>query len=349
MATPKHGRFVSQEKSLLISEAFTGCSVGCGYCFRAEKEENEAERAISDEELVELLFNSRFFLRDKSPLSVNCNYTDPFLPETIESTFRILELLEAEGLRNIVSLITKSPLSDEDIARLESFENLDLELCVSYSAMPKKIEPVGDRHRIDLLNRLGESQLRTLLFYRPLAVGWNTSSRYVRRVLSVAKESDVDVIMVGGLLLTESLRRILRQRTGLPPPTYRIADRKKYLPDDVRQRIVGVYGELGLDIPMIRRTSCGRSVIRGMQDYNGHWAEPDKNCWPTCPYSQREVCASKKAPTQEEVRSLLGRIDKGDMRFDINPEKTVTLYEEVGRQETNFLRSNLGVMVKTGK
>jgi len=323
---------ISQEKSLLTAEAFEGCNLGCVYCFRAKKDITQPTRTASDEELVARLLESPFFLKDRSPVSINCNFIDPFLPQTKDSTFHILEMLEARGLRNIVSLITKSSISNEEIRRLERLRNLNLEVCVSYSDMPREIEPVGNDGRIDFLMRLRDSRLKTLLFYRPLVVGWNTGDRNIRKALGVAKKARVDVIMVGGLLLAESIREYI-QRRGFQVPEYQTEDKKKYLPGELRDKIFAVYRELGISIPMVRRTSCGRSVIRGIPDYNGHWIAPDKNCWPTCPSKQREICAAAKAPYQQDVRD----------------NKTVTVWGDFSRHEKNFLRSNLGVVVDAVK
>jgi len=338
--------FVSQEKSLLKAEAFTGCSLGCGYCFRKEGEETIPKRKIDDEELVELLLQHKYFLRDRSPLSVNSDYIDPFLPQTKESTFRILEILAAEELKNLVSLITKSPLSENDIRRLESFHGLDIEVCVSYSEMPSTVEPIGNERRIETLYQLGQSRLKSLHFYRPIVVGFNDSEECIGQVLKVSKEAGIDAVMVGGLRLSDKLRRLFRARTGLPVPECRAPDRKKYLPQYLKETLFRTYEKVGLQIPMVRRTSCGRSVIRGIPDYNGHWIEPDKNCWPTCPTRQRKICADAIAPTVDDVAFLLDRIET-NVGFELNLDKTVTFYSGFNRQDTNFLRQNLGVMIYT--
>ncbi len=333
-------------KSLLSIQTYKGCYIGCAYCFRKEKSETKPRRVISDEELFKSLLRHPLFVRNGSFLSINSSDTDPFLEEVVNSTFNLLDMMEKKGLRNRVSLVTKKGTSDENIARLGKYRNIDLDLCITYSDMPREIEHYSNEARIDFLLRLKDSGINHLVFYRPIAVGWNDSRESIRKVLSVAQRSGTQGIVVGGLMLSRSIRQLILDN-GLDVPYRETEDIKKYLPGKFIEDLFSVYDELGLDIPLFRRTSCGRSFLRGIPDYNGHFSHPEVNCWTTCPPYQKRVCADKKAPKPEEIIALLSLMNAKEVAFDINTDRTVDFYRDFSFGETSLLRTNLGVAVRT--
>jgi len=211
--------------------------------------------------------------------------------------------------------------------------------------MPKEVEPIGNEHRIDFLHRLGKSNLRTILFYRPLIAGYNTSEEQMKKVLTVAKDANVDAIVIGAVMWSNSITQLFEERVGPTPINDHQNYRKKILMPEYKRRLIEFYMELGLTMPMVRRTSCVRSVARNMPDYNGHWIEPEKNCWPTCPEHQQFSCANQGVHQPDEVRYLLNRIDRPNVLFDINPNKSITIHAELGREDVNFLRTSLHTMV----
>jgi DNA repair photolyase len=345
MGEQGYQQIISQYKNVLILSPYQGCTLGCLYCFRVAKYRSHTIKMISSHDLVQSLFHHPFFIPNKTPISIGCNATDPFLAEVKQSTFRILQLLDSMGGKNMVSLITKVSLPDEDIGQLESFKNLDIDLCVSYSAMPKNIEPLGPDGRIQLLRRLSKSKLRTILFYRPLIIGWNTSDQQMRHVLSLAKEVGVSAIVAGGVRILEDEAQHIRD-AGLAVPEFKQDGHKKYLPPDVIARIIEVYKDLQVNIPMVRRSSCGRSVSRNIPDYHAHWIEAEKNCWETCPLEQKLKCAHQTLPSSEEVYRLLVEIGRGDIPFTLDEKKRlVVLSKAVSEFESNFLINHLNVPV----
>ena len=236
---------VSQQKSFLMLQAFIGCPWGCVYCCRSKKDIVMPLRVADDEVVVQALLAHPFFIRDRSPLAVNSDSTDPFLPQVKESTFAILTLLNAAGIRNPVSLFTKSPLSREDIERLRSYTNLDIDISVSYTAMPQEYEPASAEARIQLMRDLVAAGIKVSIFQRPLIPTWNDTDECFRQVLQVAQETGVGSIIAGGFKYGESIRQAIMDRGFTPPPS-ELWGAKKYLSRDVLPRLMAAYEELGL-------------------------------------------------------------------------------------------------------
>ena len=101
------------------------------------------------------------------------------VPSGIIAIARAKEKREKRKLSIVMPAYNESSTLEQALEGVLSkqIDNLDIEVCVSYSQMPKKVEPIGNRKRIAFLKRLGASKIKTVLYYRPIIVGWNTSSR----------------------------------------------------------------------------------------------------------------------------------------------------------------------------
>lgn len=77
------------------------------------------------------------------PVSINNLYGDPFFPTQIENTFSKLDELQKDGHNGIVSIITKTEITDRIASILSQYTScLNLIILVSISELPFEIEKI---------------------------------------------------------------------------------------------------------------------------------------------------------------------------------------------------------------
>ncbi len=332
---------ITQLKSWLSINPVIGCPTDCAYCIRHEDdiEITEPKQIETSSNAIEKLQQNRFFVPHKTHLAVHNMATDPFLPnsESKKVTFEILGGLDSLGYENNVGLITKHLVKEEDIDFLESLSNLNLTMMLSYSEMPERIEPQGNKVRIKTLENLSGSELNTILYWRPIVDGWNTDRERIDTVLENG-EKYADAFVMSGLTFTEKIKENLKGR-GIEPPYEKTDPLSKQFPKQVVNKILETYREIGITKPLFRKTSCGVSYLEEESDYNTHWENREKYCLETCPKKQKERCYNIKPPKESQVKSLMekARIESG---FKICDE-FLELDTKIEREELNYLRQNL--------
>jgi DNA repair photolyase len=114
---------IEYRKSGLSLNHIVGCPLDCAYCVRHifSNFEMKAPRALmSDESAVDALLVHRYFQRHVTPLQLFNRATDPLLPTVKPHTFRVLQLLDRNGLTNHVLVITRWRVSEQDCEVLNS-------------------------------------------------------------------------------------------------------------------------------------------------------------------------------------------------------------------------------------
>ncbi|MET7345596.1 hypothetical protein [Streptomyces sp. NPDC005547] len=352
---------ISQMKGGMSADFGIGCPLMCAYCYRREGDTVDGYHGaweptgfLAPEEVVERLLAHPWFTPHVTPIGLHMSTSEAFLPKLWPRTWAVLQQLDALGLTNRVSCITKYTLSDEQIACLESLVNVDLDVNVCYAAMPEAIEPPNRKRRIDFLRRILHSdKINVLAYYRPIAEGINTTDAHLRHVWETFREANARTVVLGGLKFGDDHVDSFMSY-GLPLPQGSFTPGKKLLTGATEARIMAMFDEVYADVPaerrpaVLKRSSCGRSVERGshIPDYNGHYDLPSTNCRLRCPAAQHQVCASARVPDEEQVRQLLARINRPDTRLDIT-DTTVIVHARLSQFERTFLRQNLLFPVHT--
>ncbi|WP_316779705.1 hypothetical protein [Streptomyces sasae] len=354
---------ISQMKGGMSADFGIGCPLMCAYCYRREGDTVdgylgswEPTGFLSAEEVVQRLLAHPWFTPHVTPIGLHMSTSEAFLPKLWPRTWDALQQLDALGLTNRVSCITKYTLTDAQIEQLESLANINLDVNVCYAAMPEAIEPPNRRRRIDFLRRiLASDKINTLAYYRPIADGINTTDAHLRHVWETFKEAGARTVVLGGLKFGDDHVHSFMSY-GLPLPQGSFTPGKKLLPAATEQRIMHVFDQVYADTPaerrpaVLKRSSCGRVVERGshIPDYNGHYDLPLTNCRLRCPQAQHQVCATATLPDETTVRQLLARIGRPDARADITLA-TVVVHAPLTQFERTFLRQNLLHPVHTAR
>jgi len=214
------------------------------------------------------------------------------LPAVKESTFAVIEQLDAMGYHNPFGITTKLPITKHDIERIRRLSTINVIIFVSLAFIPKHIEPIATSHRIANLRLLAKERIPTVLYARPLVLGWNTSTHTLERLLELG-EAYCSAVCVGGLRLTERIgKRIasVDSFTDEAQSSHARDVRSKVLDPKVWDALLTIHRQRAFRVPVYKHTSCAVSLIRSLPDYNRLFDSPELHCSPTCPASQQRRC-----------------------------------------------------------
>lgn len=238
------------------------------------------------------------------PVSINNLYGDPFFKVQEENTFNKLKNIAETNHKGIVSIITKSEISSDNIERLKYFNSLlNLIVLVSCSELPSSIEKVNG-NRYNSLRRCVETKIPVIAYVRPFIPGLNTTKESIENMLRQIAETGCKRIVVCGLRGSDS---ILLNSNIEKEKLHEWSLRVKIMPPDVKAYILEFSEKYNLKI--YDRTSCGVAAELGLDySYNPYYHSPQlagcRNC------ELKETCFDKQRsfiPTEEDyefIRSL---------------------------------------------
>ncbi|MER6481009.1 radical SAM protein [Streptomyces filamentosus] len=270
---PELADVIEYRKSGLSANWIVGCPLECGYCVR-HLFDNFAmkvpRRLMSDEDAVARLVGHPYFREHRTPIQLLNRATDPMLPVVKPHLFNVLRQLDGRGLTNHVLVITRWRVTPEDCAVLNSFTNLRLTVLVTHSNISNpKIEPVDSAIAAQSLRTLYEhaERYRTVLYWRPIVPGLNDSDADIARARELSRHAHATVFT--GLFFRNEIASYYEAH-GLPMP-YDETARRKIMPAEAEQRILGAFEGDGSWGALFRKTSCGVAYAHGEADYNGHY------------------------------------------------------------------------------
>ncbi|MDO8537756.1 MAG: hypothetical protein Q7S21_02625 [archaeon] len=285
---------ISQANSCISLDPFTGCPLDCAYCYRhnCERDTNEIipHRIFSDEQIVEALVKHPYFVSDKTVISIGTGSTDPFLEQTKESTFNIMDLIQDKGLRNPFWIVTKKGIPKGYDKRFASItkKSKGIVVSISYSGMPSKIEPYQS-NRFTNLKSTKAAGVKLSLHFRPIIPTWNDAQANIKQVLE--KSDEFDCICIGGLRFLEGIKYSIVKLHGLEFPKIPENKLQKELSKETQQTIFRIAKTLKIKIPIFLNSSCAISYLLGSGDYNATFIRDTNSCLTsTCPKYQRKKC-----------------------------------------------------------
>ncbi|MHB1612339.1 MAG: hypothetical protein ACYCT0_11695 [Sulfobacillus sp.] len=298
---PYMREYLSYRKSGLSLNHIIGCPINCGYCVRhfwGNFDDKTPNMLCSDDQAVEALTSSPYFIPDRTPIQMFNKATDPFLPAVKPHTFAVLRKLNDRGYHNFVILITRFRVTEKDMAFLETLENIRLSLFFTYSAIKdRRIEPIsasGITLKSIRTAASNHDRVKVILYWRPIVPGWNDDEETMQKVLGASV--GCDAIVYSGYYHRPENAEYLKT-LGVPLP-YAEPQRRKVLPQDLDSRIVDMHRRSGVRTPLFRKTSCGVAFAFRAPDYNGHWGV--REICDTCPVSQQKICADAYTPPEDE-------------------------------------------------
>lgn len=344
LLSPELADVIEYRKSGLSLNHIIGCPLDCSYCVRHlfSNFEMKVPRALlTDEAAVEQLLKHSYFRKNVTPIQLFNRATDPFLSSVKPHTFRVLELLDKQGINNHVLVITRWKVTSSDCVVLNSFKNIKLTVLVTYSGIDDAlVEPVDSSLAIGSLKTLFEHsrRYRCILYWRPIVPGLNDSPEHIARARNLAVSAHATVFT--GLFYRDEIANYYREH-GLPEPYSRVA-RRKILPEDLEGRILdGFVGSSEQNISLFRKTSCAVSFVHAQKDYNGHYGI--RELCDICPASQIRRCADGWCKPDLSKVSLMAA-ELGATRDPLITERAVIV---AGLDESRryFMQHNLGYQI----
>lgn len=332
--------YVDYRKTGLSLNHVIGCPLGCAYCVRhlfGIFTFERPQKLVDDEQAVETLVRHRFFRKHVTPLQLFNRATDPFLPKVKAHTFNVLQMLDAQGLKNHIAVITRHHVTKDDCRFLNSLENVRLTLFVTYSGIADdRIEPVDSRIAERSLKTAFElaERYRVILYWRPIMPGLNDTPAHIQAASDLAGSAHATAYT--GVFFRDEMARHFEAH-GLPKPFEEIA-RRKILPRATEEALIEHFQGLHL----FRKSSCAASFAHGVADYNGHYGI--RELCDGCPANQQERCQRAHIrPNIETVESLARSAELVPYDIEIGPNATrLSGLDEQGRY---FLQHNMNFQV----
>lgn len=190
------------------------------------------------------------------PVSINNLYGDPFFPLQRANTLVKLSSLRATNHKGIVSIITKSELTEADVLAIKE-TNLKVVILVSVSELPNKKQEdtayeLTTGNRYNTLALCYKHSLPALAYVRPFVPPFNTSRETIHRILAKIATTGIKNVIVSGLRGDDTILA----KTGLTKSEYdKWSWRVKKIPKDIRAIIDQESASMGLRL--FERTSCG--------------------------------------------------------------------------------------------
>ena len=285
-------RIVDYRRTGISLNHIIGCPINCAYCVRhfwGNFGMKEASMLCSDEEAVEMLVNHPYFLPNEIPIQLLHKATDPFLKQVKEHTFKVLQLLDEKGYKNVVMLITRMEISKEDLDFLEGLKNIKICVFFTYSGIQnQEIEPLSCMEYINNNVEVFKNRknVKFIQYWRPIIAGWNDDEETIRKVLEYS--IFFDAIVVKGLRLKKenkeyfAIKKIDLGINGL--------QNEKILSNKTWESIIKTYKENEYITPLFRKTSCAIAATNKLPDYNMQYLN-SRGC-SMCNESQHKRCES---------------------------------------------------------
>lgn len=321
-----------------------GCPLNCAYCVRHFWNNFNCKTPFlinDDNVVIETLLKHRWFEKDAIPIELLHQGTDPFLPNVKEHMFNILSKIDELGYSNIITLITRYKITEEDILRLERYKNIRIVIFFTYSGMNNTlIEPIiSTKFYNETFHNMKKyrKNIKFVLYWRPIVKGWNDDDGSINRVLDIIDIFDAAVIK--GLRLKKENYDYMKQQ-GIPLE-YEYGEFKKIFPDEIENKIREMAKIKNIKVPILNKTSCGIANALKIGDYNKQYNII--NC-SYCTSTQQKLCESVITPTTEEqINNLFFKLGK---RYNYKIYNNQVEFFNMSKEDKFFSQHYLGCIVK---
>lgn len=187
---------VRQDNTWLVVDPIVGCTNNCQYCFLRiyEKATVGGKIIFSPNEAVEKLVNYWAFSESSFPMIGS--ETDMFLSkDSISYLMEFIRCYADKGIKNPLCISTKCYIPDEFIKFIETFKETNFIFYLSYSGLPKEIEPqVSESVLLSNFRRLSDSGHKPIHLFRPIIPQNSTVEVFTRVLTNVEKYASCSVL-----------------------------------------------------------------------------------------------------------------------------------------------------------
>ena len=317
-------------KSGLSLSSRSGCPLDCAYCLLHAGDSNGKRVSVLDAPdtlVARLMRPETLFLNGKTPLFLN-NRTDPFLPEVVPDTFRMLHLLAKNAVRSQVVLVSIFFPPDE---RVEYCEKLSLMFIYSYSAIEDDFN-FNDISRIREITRTFPAG-HLFHYLRPIIPGRNDNMTSLRKVLLLFYDAGFSGSILSGI-------RVTRGNLAYLNGTAEEISAHKFFSPRVYQTLLEDPAISNRHYALFRHTSCAIDFFMKRANRLGYFLR-EGHCNPKC--KNRENCEAAPCFSHPELRKCIS--DRfPNMKFALGTDG-VAIQTPVSQEVTAFLKNAYGIRV----
>lgn len=332
-------RIVDYRRTGISLNHIIGCPMDCAYCVRhfwGNFDMKQPHMLCSDEDAIELLISDERFIPNEIPIQFLHKATDPFLPSVKEHTFRVIKKLDELNFRNVVMLITRFSVTEDDLKFLNSLQSIQPCIFITYSGITDtNIEPIALSGMFEttvqtMKKRSLDSRCKFVQYWRPIVKDWNDDDNTILRVLSY---SDLfDAIVIKGLRHKKE-NDLYFTKKGIKI-NHQYGDYKKWFEHDSIQRIMNLHASCKIKTPIFTKTSCAISYVCGRADYNLQCLQ--KTDCRNCSEAQKKNCQSNiKNVNESNLVTALSKIGKPNIQYDIFSDHVEV--EGIDNDDKNYL------------
>lgn len=326
-----------------------GCAVSCIYCNQIAMDSVDGERQapyLSGMVDAGVSINTRMYVGHRLDKVISSEqillelaqwplYT-PDTPVILENfndpgndwiaTAGLAKSLVERGHKAAIAFITKMGIKSHEVNALVDVQKhgANLVAIVTYTNMPKEIEPASSRVRLNTIRRLSEAGIPVVVSMRPLIRGVNDSQANIDMVLNQVAPY-ATCIIVGGLFVFEKFTLDAFIQAGYPLDDFyrqQIYSPAKTMAMGYKEIVRSRVAELGLDLLVHNHTSCAIAQVMTSHydtptsDRFAHWISPrglefDDDC-AHCPTEQKSICVidqqQQLADVVEKAKSALKKL-----------------------------------------
>ncbi|MBC8471351.1 MAG: radical SAM protein, partial [Planctomycetes bacterium] len=321
------GKGFRQDNTWLAIDPIVGCGLDCQYCFLQAygKAKTKGKVIMLPKETLERLVTFRTYRKD-SVLMLGSE-TDIFMNRFNSQFFaELLRLFEYERIGNPIAVVTKCHIPDEFIQMAQDFKHTTILFYLSYSGLPKEIEPNVNIEKLkNNFRRLHDAGLNAIHYWRPL-LPQNSSLEIMETVFrDVYRYAKCSVI--SGLRTNSRLREFYWFWPELKKVD--IAFHKvSYIWTQIVIESIEIIKSKYPNYPIYHVNSCAVAYTLGKPEFNCFYdTELCKDN--SCPSSQRGICqvdsVTRWFPTEEQIRLAMRSLSIDGNFIADDKEKTIVV------------------------
>lgn len=327
-------------KSYFSINSYIGCTINCGYCFLAPIKivPMRPIKVIEEKELIDNMLCDCYFKKDKTIISLN-NRTDPFISDEVkQSTFKLLDIMEENKLKNIVTITTKGLLNEEDAKRLDKYKSIKIVIIVTYNGIPLKIQPIAQKFQETTMKNVSKCKNVYLLHqFRPIIPGVNDDETTIRKIVEYAKNY-CDATIFQGIRVNDFINTRLREREYNYLGKIGDSHKQKSKITDNTFNMLRIEDN---NYQIFDHTSCALSYIFSIPDYNLHYKKGQ--CSKMC--KNYDLCHKDNFNIPYDLDSILKSIGINS-KWKINNE-VLEIDGSLNDEQKSYIKHILHLSVKS--
>lgn len=335
---------IRQDNTWLVVDPIVGCNNNCQYCFLRiyNKATTKPSVVFSPEEAVDKLVNYWAFGEFSYPMIGS--ETDVFLCDnSINYLMQFIEAYEKRGIKNPLCISTKCYIPDYFVDFISQKRNVNFIFYLSYSGLPKEIEPHVEISNIVLnFKRLSYIGHKPIHLFRPIMPQNSTIEVFESVISSIAEYADCSVLR--GLNLNKELQKLIWFWDDAQSGNFDFSKTVSLWPKGWYERLCQVKSKFP-DYPIFFKNSCAISYKCGKPEFVGTMGSNKCiSCW--CPKEHRHMCESNNEfVSSSDIKKLseelkrLGLSNITDFSLD---KRKIRVNGELSHEQVAYLSQYMG-------